>query len=327
MNIFKWPSHDGKKVYGKFACIIGQYMKKQIFPKFYQNGGVYSTTFGTKLSFEPKNFPILGGYIQQHVILQSVMHLKKFQTVRTWFTVKGAKMHKYRTVPTCFTAKKHTKLLPKSIAVHTHHSWKQEWDVTIVIPTMHCNVTPDVTFGGYIPQLLILNSQMKQKNFQSGGVYSTTVHHKLRNERFTLISFIGFAAILSTSQPFQICICKRKYSKWTFSNGPHMMGKRFMANLHASLDSTWKSRFSQISTRMGGVYSTTFGTKLSFEPKNFPILGGYIQQHVILQSVMHLKKFQTVRTWFTVKGAKMHKYRTVPTCFTAKKHTKLLPNQ
>ena len=39
-----------------------------------------------------------------------------------------------------------------------------------------------------------------------------------------------------------------------------MMGKMFMANLHASLDSTRKSRFSQISTRylVGGVYSTTF---------------------------------------------------------------------
>ena len=26
------------------------------------------------------------------------------------------------------------------------------------------------------------------------------------------------------------------------------MGKRFMSNVHASLDSTWKSRFSKIST-------------------------------------------------------------------------------
>ena len=27
-NIFKWPSYDGENVYGKFVCIIGQYMKK-----------------------------------------------------------------------------------------------------------------------------------------------------------------------------------------------------------------------------------------------------------------------------------------------------------
>ena len=82
-----------------------------------------------------------------------------------------------------------------------------------------------------------------------GGVHSTTFHLELRNERFTLISFMGFPAILSTLQPFQICIFNRKQSKLTFSNDPQVMGKRFMANLHASLDSTWKSRFFQISTR------------------------------------------------------------------------------
>ena len=69
-----------------------------------------------------KNFPILGGYIQQPVILHSEMHLKNFQTVTTFFTAKNAKMHKYKTVPTCFTANKYTKLLPKLIAVHTHKS-------------------------------------------------------------------------------------------------------------------------------------------------------------------------------------------------------------
>ena len=72
---------------------------------------------------------------------------------------------------------------------------------------------------------------------------------ELRNERFTLISFMGFPAILSTLQPFQICIFNRKNSKLTFSNGPQLMGKRFMANLQTSLDSTYKSRISQISTR------------------------------------------------------------------------------
>ena len=45
-----------------------------------------------------------------------------------------------------------------------------------------------------------------------GGVYSTpfaTFDPELRNERFTLISFIGFPAILSTLQPFEICIFNR----------------------------------------------------------------------------------------------------------------------
>ena len=43
-----------------------------------------------------------------------------------------------------------------------------------------------------------------------GGVHSTTFDPELRNERFTLISFMGFPAILSTLQPFEICIFNRK---------------------------------------------------------------------------------------------------------------------
>ena len=42
------------------------------------------------------------------------------------------------------------------------------------------------------------------------GVHSTTFDPELRNERFTLISFMGFPAILSTLQPFEICIFNRK---------------------------------------------------------------------------------------------------------------------
>ena len=92
-------------------------------------------------------------------------------------------------------------------------------------------------------------SQISTRCQNWGWVHSTTFDPELRNERFTLISFMGFPAILSELQPFQICISNRKNSKLTFSNGPQLMGKRFMANLHASLDSTCKSRISQISTR------------------------------------------------------------------------------
>ena len=83
-----------------------------------------------------------------------------------------------------------------------------------------------------------------------GGVnHLSTFDPELRNVSFALISFMGFPAILSTLQPFQICIYKRKYSIWAFSNGSPLMGKRFMANLHASLESTCKGRISNISTR------------------------------------------------------------------------------
>ena len=56
-------------------------------------------------------------------------------------------------------------------------------------------------------------SEMQLKNFDMsvfGGVHSTTFDPELRNERFTLISFMGFLAILSTLQPFQIYIFNRK---------------------------------------------------------------------------------------------------------------------
>ena len=43
-----------------------------------------------------------------------------------------------------------------------------------------------------------------------GGVYSTTFDPELRNERFTVISFMGFPTILSTLQAFEIYIFNRK---------------------------------------------------------------------------------------------------------------------
>ena len=54
---------------------------------------------------------------------------------------------------------------------------------------------------------------------------------------------------------------KRKYSKLTFSNGYQLMGKRLMAHLHTSLESTCKSGISKISTRFqnqGGWSSFNF---------------------------------------------------------------------
>ena len=114
---------------------------------------------------------------------------------------------------------------------------------------------------GDIPQLLFLNWKCK--------IYINI--------------FYGFPAILSTLQPFQICIFNRKYRKVTFSNDPQLMGERFMANLHSSLDSTCKSRISKFSTRcqFWGVHFTTL------EPDSWNVLkkisiGGLIPQLLIL---------------------------------------------
>ena len=65
------------------------------------------------------------------------------------------------------------------------------------------------TLATFDPELRI---EVKKFSYVGWGVYSTpfaTFDPELRNERFTLISFIGFPAILSTLQPFEICIFNR----------------------------------------------------------------------------------------------------------------------
>ena len=109
-----------------------------------------------------------------------------------------------------------------------------------------------------------------------GEVHSTAFDAEPRNVSFTLISFMGFPAILSALQPFQICIYNRTNSKLTFSNGSQLMEKGFMPNLHASLESTCKSRISEISTRCQnwGVNHLSPCAGLTNEFKNFSNLGG-----------------------------------------------------
>ena len=84
----------------------------------------------------------------------------------------------------------------------------------------------------------------------------STFDADLRNVSFAMIAFMGLPVILSALQPFQMCIYNRKYSKLTFPHDSQLMGNRFMANLHVSLDTTCKSRISKIATRChnwGGV--------------------------------------------------------------------------
>ena len=107
---------------------------------------------------------------------------------------------------------------------------------------------------------------------QNWGVHYATFDPELRNESFAFISFMGFPCNIKCITACQICIFNRKKnSKLTFSNGSQLMGKRFMANLHASLDSTCKSRISKISTRCQnwGVHSTTFDPEPKNEFQNF----------------------------------------------------------
>ena len=81
-------------------------------------------------------------------------------------------------------------------------------------------------------------------------------------------------------QPFQVCIFKRKCSKWTFSNGPQLMGKRFMENLHASLDSTCKSSISKMSARchiQGGSIPQLLILNSEMKDLHWYLLWGFLQ--------------------------------------------------
>ena len=53
-------------------------------------------------------------------------------------------------------------------------------------------------------------SRISKISFVSGGTHSRTFDPKIRNYRLTLMSFMGFPAILSTLQSFQICIFNGK---------------------------------------------------------------------------------------------------------------------
>ena len=91
-------------------------------------------------------------------------------------------------------------------------------------------------------------------------------------------------------------------SKLTFLNGPQVMGKRFMANLHASLDSTWKSRFSKISTRCQnwGVHSRIFNPDLRNTFKNFSNARGVHSTTLHLQ--LRNERFTLIFTLISFMG-------------------------
>ena len=135
------------------------------------------------------------------------------------------------------------------------------------------------------------------RSWSDGGInHLSTFDADLRNVSFASISFMGFPAILSTLQPFQMYIYNRKYSKLTFSNDYQLMGNRFMTNLHASLESTCKSRIPRLppDVRTGGSIIFHY-VQAKSELKNFRQdpgqMGGSIIFHHV-QAKSELKKFR-----------------------------------
>ena len=118
--------------------------------------------------------------------------------------------------------------------------------------------------GDSIPQLFILNSEMKDLHWYLVWL-SCNIKH------IAPISNLHF---------------NRKQSTLKYSNVPQVMEKWFMANLH----STWKSRISIISTRCQnlewGSIQQLFILKSEMNLKIFPIWGCFIPQLLILNSEM-----------------------------------------
>ena len=72
------------------------------------------------------------------------------------------------------------------------------------------------------------------------------------------------------------------------------MGKRFMANLHASFNHTWKSGISKISTRcqiLGSPFNNFWSWTQKRIQKFFPILGGSIPWNGSIHKSWHFSRF------------------------------------
>ena len=158
-----------------------------------------------------------------------------------------------------------------NLHVSLDHTWKSR----ISKISIRCQI------WGSIQQLQILNSEMHSKNFpilgRSNRPFHNLFHLELRNERFILISFMGFPTILSTLQPFQICIFNRKQSKLTSSNGPQLKGKKcygkFACIIVLYIDKQNFQNFHQMSD-LGGSIQQLQILNSEIHSKNFPILGG-----------------------------------------------------
>ena len=76
------------------------------------------------------------------------------------------------------------------------------------IPQQTCNTHLTSLKSGN--EMIVWSNVNALKNIGWGVNHLSTFDADLRNVSFALISFMGFPAILSTLQPFQMCIYNRK---------------------------------------------------------------------------------------------------------------------
>ena len=175
-----------------------------------------------------KSFPILEGSIPQALTLNSEMNLKKFPI--PW-GVHSTTFRELRNEFKFFSNPGES--IPQLLTLNSE---------------MNLNIFQII--GGSIAQLLTLTSEMNLKNFPIlwGPFHNFspwTQKWKFCIDIFYRVSYHIKCITDISNLHFSIA----KNGKLTFSNGSQLMEKKFIAHLHASLDSTCKSRISKISTR------------------------------------------------------------------------------
>ena len=91
-----------------------------------------------------------------------------------------------------------------------------------------------------------------------------------------------------------MCIYNKKYSKLIFSHDSQLMGNRFMAHFHASLESTCKSR---ISKNWGSIIFHHVQAKS--ELKNFRWDPGQTGGSIIFQLLMLISEMQVLHCYLS----------------------------
>ena len=179
-------------------------------------GWVHSTTFYPELRNEFKIFPNLGGVHST----TSDPELRNERFILISFMGIPAILSALQPFQICIFNRKYSKLTfsngPQLMGKGLWQIYIHHWTVHAKVEFQKC--PPDVRSWGvhsttFYPEL---RNEFKFFFNLGGGVHSTTFDPDLWNKRFTLKSFMKFPAILSTLQPFQICIFNRKYSKLTF---------------------------------------------------------------------------------------------------------------
>ena len=194
------------------------------------------------------------------------------------------KMHKYKLFLPALLPRIRLNYSKKLMPLQTQQSCKQKWHPTIVITTMHCNVTPDVRSGGPFCNFWSLPQKWTQKIFP---ILEAPVHNFWSwTEKFKIYLdiFYGISCNIKCITAISHLHFHTKYSKLTFSNGTQLPGKKLWQICMHHWPVHAKVEFQKFPphVRSWEVHAATFDHDLRYELKHFFQSWGSIPQHLIL---------------------------------------------